>query len=91
MGTYSNLQNATVLRGKKSSDVLQAFVECSATLYIDYPGIIRLDQKSGFTAASIRDLAIALGIILQFFAAQSHKSIGSVENIMNPYGEYFPF
>lgn len=60
--THTSFQNDTILRGKRAIDVWQAFVDCRATTYSGYFNIIRLDQESGFTAASFRDLATVHGI-----------------------------
>lgn len=82
--THTGFQNATILKGKLVYDIWYAFIECLASSYIGYPSIIRLDQEAGFAAESLKDLASAHGIVLQFSGAQSHNSIGSGERYHAP-------
>lgn len=89
LDTHTKFQNATVLRGKKSSDVLQEFVECYTTLYNVYSDIIGLDLEAGFIAASFRDLATTHGIILQISEAQSHNRKGFEEKYQESFRRVF--
>lgn len=82
--THKRFQNAAVLRGKASNDILLSFGEFWVSVYTGYPSVLRLAQESGFTPCIFRELATAHGIQLHLSGTQSHNSIVSGEQYHDP-------
>lgn len=68
--TQTPFHNATVLHSKRAEHIWSAFVECWASLYVEYPRVIRLEQKISFSSSVFDDLATANGIELQFSSTE---------------------
>lgn len=87
--THSADQSATVIRGKRPDNLWHAFVECWASLYTEYPNIIRLDQEAGFTPKAFMNLTTAQKMSPQCSGAQSNNSIGAKEKYHEPLRRVF--
>lgn len=79
LGTHKHFHNAVVLRNMTALAIWYSFVECWASLYVEHPNVIRLDQESSFKLETFRQLCTAQSIELQLSGVESHNSLGPRE------------
>ena len=91
LDTHTHFQNAVAPKSKSTRDIWDVFIECWASLYIEYPSKMRVDQESSIMSKGRESMASAHGIEFQASVVEAHNSIGVGERYHHPLRRIFKF